>query len=50
LANMVTLAGAVLGSALAREETRGAHSRSDFPDTDPAWRCRLVHRSGEETR
>lgn len=50
LASMVALASAVLRSAMAREETRGAHSRSDFPDTDPAWRCRLVHRSGEETR
>jgi len=48
--NMVALAGALLSSAMAREETRGAHSRSDFPETDPAWRCRLVHRTGEEAR
>jgi L-aspartate oxidase len=30
------LARLVARSALAREETRGAHARSDFPDTDPA--------------
>jgi hypothetical protein len=24
-------------SALAREESRGAHYRSDFPDKDPRW-------------
>jgi L-aspartate oxidase len=30
------LARLVARSALAREETRGAHARADFPDTDPA--------------
>jgi L-aspartate oxidase len=30
------LARLVARSALAREETRGAHARSDFPGTDPA--------------
>ena len=43
LANLVTLAGALVGSALERQESRGAHFRSDFPDTDPRWRCRLIH-------
>jgi L-aspartate oxidase len=43
LANLVTLAGALLDSACLREESRGAHSRSDFPETDPAGRYRLVH-------
>jgi len=44
LANLVTVAGALLASARRRQESRGAHSRSDYPDPDPDWRCRLVHR------
>jgi L-aspartate oxidase len=43
LANLVTVAGALLGSARVREESRGAHTRVEFPASDPAWRCRLVH-------
>ena len=43
LANLVVLGRALLASARAREESRGAHARSDFPMTDPEWRCRLVH-------
>jgi L-aspartate oxidase len=30
------LARLVAASALAREETRGAHARADFPRTEPA--------------
>ncbi len=45
LANLVTLARALLRSATAREESRGAHARVEFPEADPAWRCRLVHRA-----
>ncbi len=43
LGNLLTLGLALLGSARAREETRGAHARSDHPATDPRWRVRLVH-------
>ena len=43
LRNLLTVGFALLASASAREESRGAHTRSDFPATDPAWRCRLVH-------
>jgi L-aspartate oxidase len=50
LANLATLAGALLRSARAREESRGAHSRAELPRTDPAWRCRLVHVGGQEAR
>jgi L-aspartate oxidase len=44
LANLVEMARAVLAAASARRESRGAHSRSDFPGQDPALRCRLVPR------
>ena len=37
LQNMLTIAEAVTRSALARRESRGAHSRIDFPDLDSAW-------------
>ena len=43
LGNLVQLADALLASARARTESRGAHSRLEFPHTDPAWRRRLVH-------
>jgi L-aspartate oxidase len=42
LANLVVVARAILLAAGARTESRGAHTRADFPDTDPAWRRRLV--------
>jgi L-aspartate oxidase len=43
LANLAVVARAVLVSAAARAETRGAHARVEYPDADPSWRCRLVH-------
>lgn len=42
LANLLDLAGAVLASATARCESRGAHTRLDYPSPDPRWCCRLV--------
>jgi L-aspartate oxidase len=42
LANLVEVARAVLAAATARQESRGAHLRSDFPERDPAFRCRLA--------
>ena len=33
---------ALVVAATAREESRGAHTRTDFPLTDPAQRYRLV--------
>ena len=36
LANMALAARFIAGSALMREESRGAHARSDFPATRPA--------------
>ena len=35
-ANLLVVARAVMTSALARQESRGGHHRTDFPDTDPA--------------
>jgi len=37
LKSMLTVVEAVTRSALARKESRGAHSRIDFPKYDPAW-------------
>jgi L-aspartate oxidase len=35
-ANLLVVARAVIASALVRQESRGGHFRSDFPDADPA--------------
>lgn len=47
LANLVSVADALVASATARTESRGAHTRTDFPLTDPGQRVRLVHCRGE---
>ncbi|CAN5119376.1 L-aspartate oxidase [soil metagenome] len=36
-ANMLVAARAIIDSAAKREESRGVHFRSDFPDPVPAW-------------
>jgi succinate dehydrogenase/fumarate reductase flavoprotein subunit len=43
LGNLLQLAAALLLSADARTESRGAHSRLEYPDTDSRWRIRQVH-------
>ncbi|MGO9342973.1 MAG: L-aspartate oxidase [Acidimicrobiales bacterium] len=43
LSNLCSLASALLVSAEMREETRGAHSRLEFPEARPEWKRRLVH-------
>ena len=43
LANLLQLADALLASAAARTESRGAHARAEFPETQASWRRRLVH-------
>lgn len=35
--NLLTIASAVVSSALARTESRGAHRRSDHPEQDESW-------------
>ncbi|MDE3087514.1 MAG: L-aspartate oxidase, partial [Acidobacteriota bacterium] len=42
LANLAVVARALLAAAAVRTESRGAHARAEYPDPDPAWRCRLV--------
>ena len=43
LRNLATVGAALAAAAAARTESRGAHARTDFPDTDPAQRVRYVH-------
>jgi L-aspartate oxidase len=42
LRNLATVAQAVIAGALAREESRGSHTRTDFPTTRDALRARFV--------
>jgi succinate dehydrogenase / fumarate reductase flavoprotein subunit len=48
--NMLVVSEAVARAARARTESRGAHSRIDHPDTDPAWEHLnvIVSRTGDE--
>lgn len=40
--NLLTMGRAVIAAARQRTESRGAHTREEFPDPVPSWRCRLV--------
>ncbi|MBA2607456.1 MAG: hypothetical protein H0U92_00785, partial [Actinobacteria bacterium] len=42
LNNLFTVAYALLDAAMARQESRGAHTRTDYAETSPDFRCRLV--------
>jgi len=42
LKNLFTVGEACARAALAREESRGAHSRVDFPEKDPEWGKHII--------
>jgi succinate dehydrogenase / fumarate reductase, flavoprotein subunit len=53
LKSLLTVSEAVALSALARTESRGAHSRIDFPNYDPTWEKKhnvIVREGGEMKR
>jgi succinate dehydrogenase / fumarate reductase flavoprotein subunit len=52
LKSMLTVSEAVALSALERKESRGAHSRIDYPNYDEQWSKlnNIISRDGEEMR
>lgn len=42
LSNLILTGRLVTEAALLREESRGAHFRTDFPHTSPEWQCHIV--------
>lgn len=47
LRNMLVSCEALVKCALMREESRGAHTRTDFPKKDPEWKKNILTWSGE---
>jgi L-aspartate oxidase len=45
--NLHLIGSALVGAALAREETRGSHWREDYAETSPAWRGHLAVTAGQ---
>lgn len=42
LSNLILTGRLLTEAAFIREESRGAHFRSDFPDSSPKWQCHIV--------
>jgi L-aspartate oxidase len=47
LLNLLTLGTQIARTALLREETRGVHMRSDFPEPDERWKTHSTVRLPE---
>lgn len=50
LQNMLTVARLMIAGATDREESRGVHTRKDFPTTDPAWARHIAFDAGAATK
>jgi len=48
LQNMLTVSRLMISAARTREESRGVHTRSDFPAADPAWNRHVTLRCPAE--
>ena len=49
LKNMLDISEAVTRAALERKESRGAHTREDFPETEKEWgKVNVIVRQGKE--
>jgi L-aspartate oxidase len=48
--NLLRVSRAIVAAALARQESRGSHTRADMPYTDEAWLGRLVLRGESAPR
>ncbi len=49
LQNMLTVGRLIIDAALRREESRGVHTRSDFPETSPAWARHIAYQRHDLT-